>query len=187
MRRLPIGFVLLTAALLVVLIPGSGPGTAQSGAVNHIVLNKVVLGDVPAGAVFTVHVGCTDEAQGAPTVGVLDQTVTFDERGNPAAITIDVPTNLTDNGSVVCDVTEVSGFPTGSQIVNPNLYACVVTTPGTSNPAGGADASCGFLRADVVVGFPFSRVDAVVTVTVTNQFAEAPPPPPVTVQPIFTG
>ncbi|HYF47067.1 MAG TPA: hypothetical protein VD926_12700 [Acidimicrobiales bacterium] len=133
---------------------------AQSG--NTFTVEKVVVGPVPAGAVFEVTVQCEGSATSAPE-GFAGGTVQFDETGAP----------LNDNTFNVgffetCTAEET--VTNGASV----SYSCEVSQTADSPGEGDSQLEC----VDDQTVFFGDVALANGTITVTNSFEETPPPPP---------
>jgi hypothetical protein len=152
--------VALTALALVTTSPAdAGPGEP----VNTFTVNKVVEGPVPAGTVFAVEVACLPNL-GAPTELVATVTMEFDETGAP----------LTENSVDVGLYETCTAEETDDGGAASVAYSCDVSAPIDAPTEGFFDLEC---EDDQTVRFG-EVVAAQGTITVTNTFEDAPPPPP---------
>lgn len=185
-------FAALTAAALALVAVGFF-GTAEAGLTNTFIVEKVVVGPVPADAVFDVQVTCErvlNGANAAPAATPSTQTFQFDANGAPiGANTVAVPDGT--------ECTAVETVTNGAAVT----YACAVEAPTDAAPdaAGGAGNGQVLVECTDDQTVLFHQVaDAEGTVTVTNTFeeviaddvapaADAAPAGVVAARPSFTG
>jgi hypothetical protein len=168
-------------------------GTADAGRSNTFIVEKVVVGPVPADAVFTVEVTCQDiahDSSSAAPAADPSLTVQFDANGVPMG-----ENTLSVNFLTEC--TAVETVTNGAAVT----YECAVEAP----PEAAPDAAAGAVNGQTLVECTddqtvvFHEVgEAKGTVTVTNTFqevipddvapaADAAPSGVVAARPSFTG
>ncbi len=135
---------------------------------NTVVVEKVVDGPVPPGAVFEVEVTCQGLPNGdAATEGVGVEIFRFDENGDPIGVNslslgqgnvCTVVETVTNGASVsyACDTRVVNGIPAGAE----------------GPPPAPVFVEC--VDSQTVHFYDISGAEA--TFTVTNTFEEPPPP-----------
>ena len=176
--RTPFRILVVSAIAFGGVVASALPSGAGAPAVNTVIIEKEVTGDVPAGTTFTVEVLCSS-ILGPGASAVLPVEVTFDADGDPTS-----DNSITTPAGTKCTATETA---TGG--ATSTAYACdMVRGPTDDDPP-----FLGNCTEDNEATFT-DVIGDTATITVTNTFPTAPPDEPITpvaqavqAAPAFTG